>query len=155
MSSPQKSAQPQRRNATCRERPLLPFRENPHKPNGESQPVGAGYSPDRGNVCEADKRVPVFGENPRPPERPCKFAQTRWQCAKHRGELRSPTDGQGCPSLRAYQIPFPQCAPLPCAEQPPAHPPLRTKRKIPKTGINRSNKFRLWGFLSANLCFFQ
>jgi len=30
--------------------------------------VGAGYSPDRGNVCEADKRVPVFGENPRPPE---------------------------------------------------------------------------------------
>ena len=24
--------------------------------------VGAGYSPVRGNVCEADKRVPVFGE---------------------------------------------------------------------------------------------
>ncbi len=37
-------------------------------PPNKAQTVRAGYSPDRGNVCEADKRVPVFGENPRPPE---------------------------------------------------------------------------------------
>lgn len=30
--------------------------------------VGVGDSPDRGNVCGADKRVPVFGENLRLPE---------------------------------------------------------------------------------------
>ena len=41
-----------------------------------------GDSPDRGNICEADKRVPVFGENPCPPERfstsvcTCGFSQT-------------------------------------------------------------------------------
>ena len=72
--------------------------------NGEPQSVGAGYSPDRGNVCEADKRVPVFGENPRPPEH-CWISYK--QMAVHqtcRGELRSPADGRGRPSLRANPI---------------------------------------------------
>ena len=35
-----------------------------------------GDSPDRGNICEADKRVPVFGENPCPPDQIRKFVQT-------------------------------------------------------------------------------
>ena len=49
-------------------------------------------------------RKPRRGGSLCPPEQPCKFAQPRWRCTNRRGELCSPADGQGCPSLRVNPI---------------------------------------------------
>ena len=63
------------------------------------QPVGAGDSPVRRNVRNADKRVPVFGENPCPPvgfdvtsrtgEDACPYA---WSWFVRRGDSQKPVD---------------------------------------------------------------